>query len=260
MTPARELDDAAFAALPLVVRGESKEVRDLGGGLVAIRFLPTVYSFTHNRAAVVAGTDALRLRATRRLVEELRAHGVDHAYIEVGERFVIARRVEPPPIEVVVKARHVGTPRHRYHGIERHPVRAGHPAAGLVLGTDRPYPVPYVRFDWRNPLVDETGRRWQDEVLPDELAELWIDVPRARATARRAFEVLTRFFATRGIVLVDICLFVTADGETVFGELGPDCARFRRDGEPLDKDVFRRGGSDAAVLGKYLALAEAIGA
>ena len=154
------LTDDAFEAMPLVAHGESKIVRDAGEGLVAIRFRPTVYSFTHDRSGEVPGTDALRPRATRVLVRELCARGVDHAYLDVGERLVIARRVVAPPVEVIVKRRHVGTPRHRYRGVEQHPIRAGQPAAGRVLAPDARYPEPWVRFDWRNPMHDpESGAR-----------------------------------------------------------------------------------------------------
>lgn len=257
---ADDLTDEAFDALPLVAEGESKIVRDAGSGLVAIRFRPTVYSFTHHRSGEVPGTDALRLRTTRVLVRELRAHGIDHAFLDVGARYVISRRVAPPPVEVIVKRRHVGTPRHRYRGMEQHPIRAGHPAAGQTIGPESPYPAPWVRFDWRNPLRDpETGARMQDEVLPEPLAALFIDVDAARATALAAFDVLSGFLAARGVELVDICFFLTDDGTTVFGELGPDCARMRsRDEGSLDKDVFRLGGSSERVLAKYEALCRVV--
>ena len=253
------LTDTAFDALPLLAHGESKVVRDLGAGLVAIRFRPTVYSYTHHRAGEVPGTDGLRLRATRVLVGALRARGIAHAYLDVGERFVIARRVSPPPIEVIVKRRHVGTPRHRYRGMEHVPIRVGHPAAGGRIEVDAPYPTPWVRFDWRNPQRDPaTGERLADEVLPEPLADCFIDVGAARATALAAFEVLSEFLDSRGIELVDLCLFLTEDGRTVFGELGPDCARLRSREGSLDKDVFRLGGSSERVLEKYEALCLAI--
>jgi len=45
-----------FRQLPLVIEGESKEVRYVGRSLVLIRFKPTIYSFTHNRCADVLGS------------------------------------------------------------------------------------------------------------------------------------------------------------------------------------------------------------
>src|SRR5262245_9918711 len=95
------LTDEAFAALPRVVGGESKRVRAAGNGQAVIAFKPTIYSFSANRAGVVPGSDRLRLEATRVFLRVLRERGIDHAYVDVGERFVLSRLVSfPPPIEV----------------------------------------------------------------------------------------------------------------------------------------------------------------
>jgi hypothetical protein len=59
---------------------------------------------------------------------------------------------------------------------------------------------------------DDADRRLADEVLAEPLADLWIDVARARETATRAFAALTTFLAARGVALLDICFFITEDG------------------------------------------------
>jgi phosphoribosylaminoimidazole-succinocarboxamide synthase len=256
------MTDAEFEALPLVVEGESKIVRDAGDGMAVIRFKPTIYSFSSNRAGVVPGSDSLRLGATRIFVDVLRSAAIDHAYLEVGERFVRSRLIaDPPPIEVVVKAFHSGTSKHRYVGMSRHPIRASHPFyAGMSFGPDDGYPVPLVRFDWRNPLRHpETGARLADEVLGDGQADWFIDVAAARKTAAQTYQALASFLAARDIVLYDLCLFVTHDGRTVFGEISQDCGRFRHfDLGSLDKDVWRAGGSSEHVLEKWALLLKLI--
>ncbi|MBI3927035.1 MAG: hypothetical protein HY319_15980 [Armatimonadetes bacterium] len=254
------LTDVEFEALPLVVEGESKEVRAAGEGLAVIRFKPTIYSFTANRAGVIPGSDRLRLRATRILVEVLRAAGIPHAYLQVNDRFVLSRLIEaPPPIEVVVKAFHTGTSKHRYVGMAGLPIRASHPYyPGFTFGPDEAYPAPIVRFDWRNPLRHPlTGQRLADEVLGDDQAAWFIDVDAARRTALRTFRALSDFLGAREVVIYDLCLFVSADGGTVFGELSQDCGRFRHfDLGSLDKDEWRAGGSSEHVLKKWELLLE----
>jgi len=254
------MTDDEFAALPLVVEGESKIVRSLGDGLCLIRLKPTIYSFTANRCGVVPGSDMLRMKATKIFLGELRAQGIAHAYREVGERFILSELIDdPPPIEVVVKAFHSGTSKHRYCGMAGRPVRTSHPYyAGKRFADDDGYPAPIVRFDWRNPLIHPvTGARLADEVLCDEMAEWFIDVRKARLAAQRVYRALSGFLGKRDVVLYDLCLFITEDGEKVFGEISQDCGRFRHfDLGSLDKDVWRAGGSSEQVLEKWRRLLE----
>lgn len=290
------LTEEDFKAMPLVVEGESKEVRYAGGGLVVIRFKPTIYSFTHNRAGIVEGSDTMRLRATRVLVAALKARGVQHAYREVTDRWVLAdlliqpevngmpkpfrppeldemevnarlRRPLPsrmvgidmaPPIEVVVKAMHSGTSKHRYVGMHGHPVRSDHPTYGGVLfHNEEPYPEPLVRFDWRNPLKSREGKWLADEVLGDQQANWFIDVAEARRTALKVFGTLGDILNEIDVVPYDLCLFISQDGKTVFGEISQDCGRYRHfDHGSLDKDVWRAGGSSEQVLQKWGILAD----
>ena len=165
-----------------------------------------------------------------------------------------------PPIEVVVKAFHTGTSKHRYRGMGAMRVRANHPLyAGFQFAPEAPLPTPLVRFDWRNPMRDEAGAWLADEVLGDAQADWFIDVRQARTTALRTFKALQDFLAPRDIVACDVCLFITSDGKTVFGEVSQDCGRFRHfDLGSLDKDVWRAGGSSAQVLEKWALFAELV--
>jgi len=286
MVDINTLSDEQFARLPLVIEGESKEVRYAGNGLVVIRFKPTIYSYTANRCGVVPGSAELRLRASAVFTQVLAEAGVKHAYRQINERWVLADLVlqpqtkwDPnpfrpadlgppalerlpvaPPIEVVLKRMHSGTSKHRYYHMDGHPVRANHPLyAGASFGPDDAYPQALVRFDWRNPLYDNKGNRLQDEILPDSMADWYIDSQRTRATALKVYEALSNFLAKRDIVCYDLCLFVSEDGELVFGEISQDCGRYRHfDLGSLDKDVWRAGGSSADVLAKWALLLQMI--
>ena len=178
-----------FRQLPLVAEGESKEVRYCGNGRVVIRLKPTIYSYTHNRAGIIPGSDILRLRSIRVLLPVLQAAGVSHSYLKVNDRWILSdlvlqpitgKEIPPfrpsdlsaariatlavaPPVEVVVKRIHSGTPKHRYYQLDRYKVRTSHPLfpkAPLVV--DKPYPETVFRFDWRKPLADDAGRHLAD--------------------------------------------------------------------------------------------------
>lgn len=262
----RGMTDEQFASLPLLKEGESKEVRDAGRTsegkrLCVVKFKPTIYSFTANRTGIVPGSDLLRLRATRVLTAVLRDAGIRHAYLEVGDRFVLSEYVEDDPnVEVIVKAFHSGTSKHRYYGMAGRHVRQGSSFAGTAFADMDAYPHAIVRFDWRNPFEHPVTRvRLADEVMPEDVADWWIDTRAARLTAMRTFAALQDFLGARDIVLYDLCLFISSDGQTVFGEISQDCGRFRHfDLGELDKDVWRAGGSHAEVLEKWELLCQMI--
>lgn len=224
-----------FDNLPLVIEGESKIVRRIDNGFVMIRLKPTLFSHSANRADVVAGTEQLRLSISAILWKQLANHGVPVGITHVGDDYYVAEEVDAPPIEVVVKGAHVGTPKHLYKGLETKLTRH----AGHILPDMRH--APYVRFDWRNPLPDK------DECMPIWLADQFIDTAAAERTALSAFEILTRFLGERRIELVDICFFITRDGRSVFGEVSPDCMRAKYLADDLDKDLWRRG-KDAQTI------------
>lgn len=281
-----------FDHLPFITEGNSKIVRYIGQGICAIKLKPTIYSYTHNRTGVVAGTDMIRLRAASVFANVLRSAYIDHVYMSVHGcvmRSVLASEMlddqfifrptdisdheflelpRYPPIEVIVKAAHSGTPKHRYVGIERHRTVDGrkvlpdgeYTRPAIIHRSHGEYPYRYVRFDWRNPNHDEAGNRLCDEVMPDDLASLYINTHVAKKTALEAFEAINNFLEPRGIKMVDVCFIISQDGRTILSEVSPDCGRFRRvdDGESLDKDVWRSGGSSEMVLEKWEKILEAI--
>jgi phosphoribosylaminoimidazole-succinocarboxamide synthase len=237
-----------FDSLPLVVEGESKIVRRIGHGLVMVRLKPTLFSHSANRAAVVEGTDHLRLRISAVLWKLLSDQGLAVSIRHVGHDYYVAEEVEAPPIEVIVKGAHVGTPKHLYKRLENESTRHG----GFIAAEARH--TPYVRFDWRNPLPHK------DECMPLWLADQFIDTRAAEATALWAFNVLQKFMAERGIELVDICFFITSDGKAVFGEVSPDCMRAKYHLEDLDKDLWRSGKDAQTIIAQWSAFLRLIGA
>jgi len=253
-----------FDDLPLVVEGDSKEVREWTSRAVVERLKPTVYSFTRNRYGLAPGTDVVRARFS---AEVFRRLGVELATLELPVRtafaalletrdgpLLVQRKVETCNLEVRVKRYHIGSPLHRYLYTDRHPT-AGN---GEPLRRWSRFESPAVCFDWRHPLVDGEGKRLADEPLPDDYAAVWMeDVASAKEIARRTFCWLESMLASVGVLLVDICLLIDRSGHVLFGEISPDCMRIRLgqgdpvSAEPLDKDLWRNGASPALLAERY---------
>jgi len=191
-----------------------------------------------------------------------------------------------PPIEIIAKRYLTGTTKHAFVGLDGSYVRKGHPFYnGMKLKGDDALPEMLIRFDWRNPLIQkgrgkkmvsqilgkeisedlravadkiETyGDRVDDMALTDQLADYFINVSVARRTAFLTALALEDFLAEKNIVFCDLCMFISEDGKLVYGEISPDCGRYRHlDYGSLDKDAWRTGGSSADVVGKWKLLCE----
>lgn len=251
-----------FGTLPLLVLGDSKEIRLLTPKIALARLLPTLYSFTNNRYGVVEGTEAIRARFSANIFRAMASspgpYRLSSAFLGLVESpvgpLLAERRVEVCNLETRVKRYHIGSPIHRYLFTEDHPTVAGAP----LHRWDR-FAQPIVCFDWRHPLTDRVGNRLADEPISDDYAALWLrDVQRAKFLAGETFGWLEDFFAASGLRLIDICFFIDQNGETVFGEISPDCMRVRAQAadaaDALDKDRWRSGGEPGEVLERYARL------
>lgn len=248
-----------FAGLPLLVDGDSKEIRLLTPRVTLARLKPSVYSFTYNRYGTVPGTEDVRARFSAAvfalMADSPGPRHLSSAFLGLVESdhgpLLAERRVDPGNLEVRVKRFHIGSPVHRYRFTEDHPTVAGPPLTRWAR-----FDTPVVCFDWRHPLTDEHGVRLADEPLPDDYAAVWIaDVAGAKRLATDTFEWLERLFARSGLQLIDICFFIDRSGSVVFGEISPDCMRVRSsasdDADALDKDRWRSGGEPAELLERY---------
>ena len=251
-----------FKKLPLLVLGDSKEIRLLTPKIALARLLPTLYSFTYNRYGEVKGTEDIRARFSAEIFRKMALspgpYRLSSAFLALVESpagpLLAERRVEVCNLETRVKRYHIGSPIHRYLFTEEHSTVAGQP----LQRWDR-FANPIVCFDWRHPLTDHEGNRLADEPLPDDYAALWIgDVQRAKFLACETFGWLENFFTTGGLRLIDICFFIDQSGGTIYGEISPDCMRVRThasdDAEALDKDQWRSGGGPEQVLERYARL------
>lgn len=264
ITTSAELD---FLRLPLLVNGDSKEIRILPEGNVIERLKPTVYSFTHNRYGYAPGTEIIRARFTAAIFAYLdwfertnRFGDYDSAFVRLEESpagpFLIQRRVETCNLEVRVKRYHIGSPLHRYRYTGRYPSQQ---RGGQPISKWSRYEMPIVCFDWRHPMTDEHGVALADEPISDDYAKLWMEnVHTAKRMAAGTFMRLEALFDRAGLVLVDICFFIDRTGTILYGEISPDCMRVREKGVSLDKDLWRDGKSQDTLLNGYSRLYELI--
>ena len=225
-----------FEKLPLLIEGESKIIRQLNSKIVVERFKPTVYSFTHNRYGEVEGTAELRVLFSAELFRRMNRYNnqqqrkkLRNAFLAVVSSadgpLLIQEKVETCNLEVRVKRYHIGSPVHRYKYTEKHPT---------VQLNEKPltkwtrFDVPLVCFDWRLPLTDEDGNRLSDEPISDDYAGVWMsNVVEAKNLARETFSWMERVFRESNLLLVDICFFIDKTGQTLYGEISPDCMRVK---------------------------------
>ncbi|HCE77060.1 MAG: hypothetical protein CMK83_10325 [Pseudomonadales bacterium] len=306
----------SFQSLPLLARGQSKEVRMVNDQYVAIKYIPSLSSHTHSRFGMIAGTESLRMDMTTELFSYLDVKGIDNLFVTRIDDYLVFKTVcSPQLIEVIFKFYHSGTPVWRYHGIDKSVCRDG-----STIEVEEPYPnSPIIRFDWRNPAsvafkipqnsviklseilgdvvtiekreseyyakinqdkepeykaailrhkeelgpdiyrVLDMNHFLHDEVLPDDLANCFIDVGEAKQLAQYSVYHVKSLLLQSGYELWDGCINITDDGKSLYGELSFDCLRIRRlnssgSQECYDKDLWRHGVDEEIILKRYAKL------
>ncbi len=237
-----------FRDLATFHKGNSLEIRKTSTpGILMEKFSPTIYSYTANRAGIIDETNFIRLAVSRIFWAQLNKGGVSTCALACEGDTVLVTQEVLPPVEIVVKGALIGTPAHVYHGIFQHSDRFGKP---FVKGEGH---APYVRFDYRNPLQDDTGNRLRDECLPSALAERLINTKIAEQTALQVFKIVEQTLREVNMRVLDMCLFLNVTGEIVCGELSPDNMRIKdlQNTQDFDKDVWRKGKSSEELITKW---------
>jgi phosphoribosylaminoimidazole-succinocarboxamide synthase len=240
-----------YADLPLFCVGNSKELRRTAvPGILIGRFLPTLYSYTSNRAGIVSGTDTLRMAISRIFLRHLHSISINTCYLACSTDYALVLEEVVPPIEVIVKRALVGTPAHIYHGLFERRDRFDRQ---FVRGEQHPI---YVRFDYRNPLISETGDRLRDEMLPLPIADRLIDTEAATKLALRIIAGIDKLLNAVGLQVIDICLFFDDTGNVLCGEISPDNMRIKplSHDEDFDKDLWRKDRPSEEIIAQWTRL------
>ncbi len=206
-----------YESLAVFHAGDSREIRSIPerSDLLVAKLQPRIYSFEAGDSIDSPGTEIPRAKINAHLCAVLHVEGVRTSTLATRDMFVLMSKEDVANrIEAVFKTRFSGSPKHRYKDLPEVPTRTGD-----TIAVNESHP-PYVRFDWRNPPPDE------DQVLPDGLADRFIDVQAARQTVMTAYEALKQYLHFRDLEVMDGCFFLSQDGKVICGEVSCDNMRF----------------------------------
>lgn len=205
-----------FDSLPTFFEGNSRILKEIDNSNYLIgKLKPTVFSYEAGGPVPLEGIDFLRAKTNQLLCSYLTSQGIKTSTIWSQGNLVLMKKEHVAPIEVVVKATHIGSPKHIYKHMNSTPTRK---ATTIIPG--KPH-EPYVRFDWRNPLPDE------DCCMPEGLADYFIDTTQAKKTALQAFHALNKLLQIHDFHLLDICFFMNETGDVICAEISTDNMRLK---------------------------------
>lgn len=208
-----------------VYEGKAKRVIPFDNGKAIMEFKDDATAFDGKKRARFRGKGWLNAQISAHLFRVLEENGVKTHFIGIaGDNRLIVERLKMYPLEIVVRN-----------------VVAGSLKKRLPLEDGTELSEPIVELYYKDDgLGDPMINHYHAKVLgvsEDELREM-------ERIALRVNEILRKYFAKRGIILVDFKLEFGKNerGEIVLGdEISPDTCRFwdAKTGESLDKDVFR---------------------
>ncbi|MCN0177309.1 phosphoribosylaminoimidazolesuccinocarboxamide synthase [Salinispora arenicola] len=217
------------------ITGRSKKVWFVEPGRCVVEMIPSLRSFTHDRDELMDGTAELRLDFFEYVSGVLAKAGVPTVFRErLGPITYLADYRPAVPFEVIVKNRATGSTTRKYPGL---------------FEEGRVFAPPVVKFDYRTDPEDQP-------IGEDYLRRTGVDVEAYRRLALACNTVLHTLVSP--LELWDFCLVIAPDEErglVINSEISPDCMRLRRaDGEPYDKDLFRRGASREQIIERWTEL------
>ncbi len=190
-----------FSDLPSYHLGESKDIRRTKEpGILIQKFLPTLNSITEKRKGIVLKSDSLRLDISTVFWEALHTENIPTCYLARHEAYVLMTEENLPPVEVIVKACLIGTPAKLYDGLFHLTDRFG---KKFIAGETHP---PYVRFDYRNPLINAKGIYLRDECMPISFADRFINTQKADSNALTIFQIIQDRLNRINLQVLDCCL------------------------------------------------------
>lgn len=193
---------------------------------VRVFFKDDATAFNGEKKGTIQSKGVLNNAISTFFFELLQSEGiVTHFIKKIDDRSMLVKRLQIVPIEVVVRN-----------------ISAGSLSKRLGWEEGRRLPQPVVELYYKDdalgdPLINRSHVAALGIATPEQVDVL-------EETARKVNAVLTKFLATKNLLLVDFKLeFGLHDGKILLGdEISPDTCRFwdSRTNEKLDKDRFRR--------------------
>lgn len=216
--------------------GKAKKVYETEDpNLVIVSYKDDATAFDGQKKGSITGKGVVNNRMSNMMMQLLEEKGIPTHFVEeLSERETVVKKVEIVPLEVIIRNISAGSFAKRF-GVEE----------GIVF--DNPtFEFSYKDDDLGDPLMNA------DHALALELATQ-DEIDRIKEYALKVNEVLSEYYATLGMRLVDFKLEFgrTPDGQIILAdEISPDTSRLwdLETGEKLDKDRFRRdlGGVEEA--------------
>ena len=195
--------------------------------LVIVSYKDDATAFDGAKKGTIVGKGVINNQMTNRLMAKMEKAGIPTHFVkELSERDTLVKKVSIVPLEVIIRNISAGHFASRY-GVEE----------GIVFSE------PTIEFSYKNDdLHDPLLNAYHAIALKLATRQ---EIETIKTMAFRVNEVLTEYFRTLGVRLVDFKLEFgrLADGTLVLAdEISPDTCRFwdLKTNEKLDKDRFRR--------------------
>ena len=203
--------------------------------LLIVAYKDDATAFNGLKKGTIVGKGVINNKMSNRLMAMLEKNGIPTHYVkELSDRETLVKKVSIVPLEVIVRNISAGSFA-KHYGVEE----------GIV------FEQPTVEYSYKNdalgdPLLNTSHALALKLATAEEIETI-------RTYALRIDELLTAFWKTCGVTLVDFKLEFgrLSDGTIVLAdEISPDTCRLwdAATGEKLDKDRFRRdlGGVEEA--------------
>ena len=203
--------------------------------LLIVAYKDDATAFNGLKKGTIVGKGVINNKMSNRLMAMLEKNGIPTHYVrELSDRETLVKKVSIVPLEVIVRNISAGSFA-KHYGVEE----------GIV------FEQPTVEYSYKNDALGDPLLN-TSHALALKLATAQ-EIETIRTYALRIDELLTAFWKTCGVTLVDFKLEFgrLSDGTIVLAdEISPDTCRLwdAATGEKLDKDRFRRdlGGVEEA--------------
>jgi len=214
----------------LLYEGKAKKIWHTEEDTLLIsEFKDDLTAFNGEKKSSESGKGALNNKISSELFKLLNSKGISTHFVEMlDENHMLHKKAEVISIEVIVRNIATGS-LSRNLGIEE----------GKIL------PFTLVEFDYKNDALGDPKLNDQ-HCLILELVKNADELDYIRFMARRVNTLMQKFFADKGLTVVDFKLEFGRDSDgniILIDELSPDNFRFwdTKTGESMDKDRFRKG-------------------
>ena len=205
---------------------------------VIIEFRDDMTAGDGERKEVMANKGAYNAVISAKIFNVLEENGIETQFVDLPQpNVMIAKKLEMIPIEVIVRNIATGSL------VRKYPIADGTRLEPPIVQMD------FKADEYHDPMLNDSlikalGIATQEEI--DILTE----------KALKINEILTKFFADAGIILVDFKIEFgkDKDGNILLGdEISPDGCRLwdSETLEMLDKELFRKG-KDSEVMDAYV--------